>query len=247
MKINDSIEKRKNLPMYVLLHLSFLSPSNTKSFVAVFTFIMLDLSLLPLLYPKVNIINLISIPLIVIAHLWAIRLLFKNPYSTQFETILFMGVNGVIGAICYFLLIQKTAYFNLGIEAVSYYVISTLIFIGVFVGFVFYQTKKYANIEDKISKNKKKNQNAKYAAVIAIFPALGYSVSQLAMDQSDLIMYGVMYFVFWIFVVLMIYFAARFLHQYVYMKLNMRFVIFENPGKKEMKQADAEGKGYIIK
>ncbi|MDY0406759.1 hypothetical protein P5G51_016585 [Virgibacillus sp. 179-BFC.A HS] len=67
------------------------------------------------------------------------------------------------------------------------------------------------------------------------------------MKQSDLAMYAMMYFVYAMFAVVLAYFAARFLHQYAFMKANMRFVRYHKPNRKVIKQAEAKGKKFIIK
>ncbi|MEC2159606.1 hypothetical protein [Virgibacillus halodenitrificans] len=251
IKLNEEINDFNKLPLYVNQHLSFLDTGNIRFMIAVWTFLLLDLCALPLLYPRVNIIYYVTIPLLVFIHLWAIRLLIKNTYSTQFECLLFIGVHGVIGSICYFILIQKTAYFNLGIRAPMYYVISTILYLLITGILVSYQFYKYSSIKKKtmqsVRKEREKESSNKYGYVIVLFPALGYTLSQTVMKQSDVAMYSLVYFAFLLLSIVLAYFAAKYLHKYFFMKANMEFVRFQTPSKKEMKQAEAEGKEYIIK
>src|SRR5699024_12454578 len=97
---------------------------NVKSSVIIFVFIMYDVLL---------ILGLLSIfrleflwfvlPFVLIIHLWAMRLIIKNPYSTQFEMILFMGIWGALGAFTLFILVQGMLYYTLQISSLLFYII----------------------------------------------------------------------------------------------------------------------------
>ncbi|MDY0406758.1 hypothetical protein P5G51_016580 [Virgibacillus sp. 179-BFC.A HS] len=162
MKINESIKDFNKLPVFVNQHLSFLDTDNIKFIVAAFTFILLDLGTFPLLYPKIPIIYYIAIPLLVFIHLWALRILIKNPFSTQFESLIYIGVLGVVGTICYFMLVQKTAYMNLGIRNLFYYVISTVLYLFIIGILAYYQIQRYSNI-NKITVQSPQRERAKKA------------------------------------------------------------------------------------
>ncbi len=102
MKIKSDIQYNQ-LPFFVKEQLSFVYPEGVKWGSATFVLFLYDiplgLSFIALM--KMEFVWLI-LPFALILHIWCLRLLIKNPYSTQLEMIRFIGVYGVIGAITFF-------------------------------------------------------------------------------------------------------------------------------------------------
>lgn len=173
----------------------------------------------------VHIIYFITFPLLILIHLWAIRLLIKNPYSIQFETVLFIGFWGAVGGICYFILAQKIAYFNLGIESAVYYVIVSVGYIIAAIILIGYQVKKYANIK-KQGNNGKRRSYSRYGVVVALAPALGYLIAQNSKRKSEYLMYCIILAVSLLFCILLTYFSAKYFHKFFFMKANKHLAAF---------------------
>src|SRR5690625_5496671 len=88
----------------------------------------LPISIILLLYDTSLLVGLPSIeesrylwgisPMALVVHLWGLRLLFKNAYSTQMEMVLFIGVLGLIGSMTS--LDRKSTRLNSSHVAISY-------------------------------------------------------------------------------------------------------------------------------
>src|SRR5699024_9103003 len=85
MKINPEI-RHQDLALHVSDQLDFISVSDVRASIIIMNLIMYDG---PLLLGLSYILRLdflwIILPFILIIHLWGIRLVIKNPYSTQLE------------------------------------------------------------------------------------------------------------------------------------------------------------------
>ncbi|WP_373895123.1 hypothetical protein [Virgibacillus sp. CBA3643] len=152
MKI-DPETRHQNLAQHVKQQLEFTSVEDVRSSVIAFVFVMYDAPLLLGLLSifKHEFLWIVS-PLILILHLWGIRLVIKNPYSTQFEMVLFMGILGLFGAISLFIMVQGMSYYTLHITSVYYYIIINLTTILLTYIFVKYQIDKYAGDPTKEKK-----------------------------------------------------------------------------------------------
>lgn len=126
MKI-DSDTRHQDLAQHVKEHLEFISVEHVRSSVITFVIISFDLFLLLGLLNifKSEFLWIVS-PYILIIHLWGGRLVIKNPYSTQFEMILFMGIWGLFGAVSLLIMVQGMSYYTLHIISVFYYIIINL-------------------------------------------------------------------------------------------------------------------------
>lgn len=152
MKI-DPETRHQNLAQHVKQQLEFIFVEDVKSSVITFVFVMYDVPLLLGLLSifKHEFLWIVS-PFILIVHLWGIRLVIKNPYSTQFEMVLFMGILGLFGAISLFIMVQGMSYYTLHITSVFYYIIINLTTILLAYIFVKYQIDKYAGDPTKEKK-----------------------------------------------------------------------------------------------
>jgi hypothetical protein len=240
MKITNL--KFEDLPLYVNQHLCFLEPTNLKFMIASFTFLMLDLGVLPLLYPKVDLVWYVNLPLLIFIHLWAIRLLVKNPYTIQNESILYIGSTGFVGTICYLFVSHKIAYFQIGITSASYYIISTVALIFIIGYLVYYQIDKYSNISK--SADKKYGYGKFWAAAIPVFPGLGYIIFHVT-KESEQIMFSIFLGFSLFFCLMFAYFSAKYFHKYLFMKANPQYVKLQKPIKSERRKF--EEKKLVIK
>lgn len=247
MNINEEIKSKRQLPQYVNEHLMFLVVDHIKYLVFGFTFVFLDLFIIvPLLYPFIIEYLFFTVPFLLFIHIWAIRLLCKNPFSIQFESILFIGSIGVVGSYVFMLLAQKMAYHYVGITETSYYVFTTIIYLIIAVILVFYQIRKYAIIKKK-TKEGKGRSIAQYTSIAAIAPAIGYILAQNVIKKSEILMHMTLIIIFYSFSIFFAYIAAKYFHKFYFMKANMHFVTFQKPSKKEMKKLLKRGKEIVIK
>src|SRR5699024_915986 len=173
LKINSEI-KYERLPFYVKEHLSFVDIGNIKWGVATFVIFLyntpLILSFLALM--KIEFLWLLA-PLIIFLNAWMVRLLIKNPYSTQLEMVKYLGSYGIIGAITHFIMLQAISYYSLNIQSIMYYVFLNIIIVIVFYIIIRREVNKYENIGLSNTHDEKSNHKA-YMIAIAIVPALGF-------------------------------------------------------------------------
>lgn len=242
LKINSNL-KYKDLPLYVHQHLMFHEPNHIKFIVSAFTFILLDLSLILLLYPFIKIFYILAVPLYLLVHIWAVRLLIKNPYTTQFESILFLGIVSAVTAIIYTLLAVKISYFDMEITSPLYYIFLSIGFLVIFFILIRHQIGKYYNITKKSKQEQKVSSLEKYGAVLGGFPALGYLIAQATKD-NEIIMYSFLLLISIGFASFGAYMGAKQIHKYFFMKANPQFVGFKKPSKKERREFEEKGIVY---
>ncbi|MBU5465369.1 hypothetical protein KQI49_00825 [Virgibacillus sp. MSJ-26] len=244
MKIKPDI-KYKNLPPFVISQLSFVDIDNVKWGSATFVLILYDLPLLLSFLALMKIEFLwIMVPFAIILNLWCLRLLIKNPYSTQIETIKFLGGYGAIGAITFYTIFQVISYFSLNIYSIMYYIILNFAIIISSYVIIKYQITKFKDIHLKLKYSDKNNKNSRYATVIAIVPALGYIVGQFV-GEAEILKYYYVLGVDFFLTLLCVYIATKFIHRYYFMKANMDYVVFQKPNKREKKELNK--KGIVIK
>src|SRR5699024_3732628 len=123
--------KHQDLAKHVNEQLSFLDVDNVRMFVIIF----LGMYDLPLFLGFASIFDetmsftflwMVS-PFVLILHLWGIRLLIKNPYSTQYEMISFMGIWGLFGSISLIAVLQGMSYYTLQITSIFFYIVINLV------------------------------------------------------------------------------------------------------------------------
>ncbi|MCA0172646.1 hypothetical protein [Bacillus sp. RAR_GA_16] len=233
LKIPDN-KKFRNLPDYMKEHLSMLPPDSTRATVSMFCFILLDMCVLPLLYPRINLIHIITIPLLLFIHLWAIRLLIKDPRSTRVETTLFLSVFSIISAICYFITSLKVSYVFIGITNVWYYITLTGIDLIIIVILIQYQIEKYSKLDYKRDESEKWYNSGRWIPLVISAPGVGYIIFQTTKD-SETAMHSLFLCVTIVFTLILAYMSAKFTHQYFFIKLNRRLVDINTPTKRQIK------------
>jgi len=241
VKIDPTI-KHQDLSQDFMEQLGFIPTSDVKSTVVVLIILMYDIPLAAGLLSifKIEVLWVVA-PLIIIIHLWGLRLLIKNPYSTQFEMVLLLGVYGVIGAISLFIVVQGMSFYVLNITSIYYYIVINFVTIFISSILVKYQIDKYSR--DPLKEQESGNQS-KYIGLLALAPAIGYMLGQSAQD-TFILKHFIALVVFYFFTLLNVYVAAKFIHRYYFMKANMDYVVFQKPSKRERKELDK--KGVMIK
>ncbi|WP_026909132.1 hypothetical protein [Paucisalibacillus globulus] len=237
MKINSTIEFGQ-LSDEFKKHLQFLDIFNIKGATSMLLFGLYDIPLLLSLLTIYKIEFIWGIlPLLVILHAWMFRLLFKNPFSTQFETILYLGAFGLIGSLTFIIMIYGISYYVLGISSVIYYSVLTLTLLMSSIILIKYQIDKYAG---DLTKEKKSRDQSKYIGLVTVAPAIGYILALITADTTILkhsVTLGMNFILFLIYG----YFGARFLHKYFFMKTNIDYVNFQMPAKKDYKELIKNG------
>ncbi|MCG1028494.1 hypothetical protein J5S49_09335 [Virgibacillus halodenitrificans] len=242
MRIDQNLS-RKQLPLQFNKMLSFIDTFNIKPGITIFLIIFLDTALLPLLYPRVHIIWIITMPLICFIHIWALRILFKNPYSVQFEAILFTGFLGTVASIIHLVTFLKMSYYNLNIGSSFFYVTSGTVYALIVVLLVIYYIKSYSNIRD--NKRKAGTSVVKYSSLIVIAPTLGYVIAQIVINKSENLTNIMLLAVFAFFSIINAYLAVKFIYKYFFMKKNKHLIHLQEPTKKIKKEF--QEKGIVIK
>src|SRR5699024_9751927 len=121
------------------------------------------------------------------------------------------------------------------IHSIIYYVLLNLaIIVGSYI-IIKYQIVKYKDIHLKIEQKEEKKEMLKYNTALTVFPALGLVFGGLV-GKTEILKYYVVIGLNILFMLLFVYFAAKFIHRYFFMKANMRFVSYEEPTKKEKKK-----------
>ncbi|MBY7142364.1 hypothetical protein KFZ56_04495 [Virgibacillus sp. NKC19-3] len=237
MKINPKT-RHQDLAQHVKEQLGFISVEDVKSSVVVMVLIIYDVPLLLALLSiyKLEFLWIVS-PFILILHLWAIRLLIKDPYSTQFEMVLFMGMWGSFGAISLFILIQGMSYYTLQITSLFYYIIMNVASIVLMYIYVRYQINKYAG--DPTRERKRSNQS-KYMGLLTASPAIGYILGQ-SMQETTVLKHVFATVVIYFFVILFMYIASKFLHRYFFIRANMDYVNYHPYSNKEKNKLKKQG------
>lgn len=220
----------ENLSETFQKHLQFIDPTNAKA--AVWAIILL-------LYDPLLLVGLTSIgkmtylwmtlPMILVLHLWGLRLLFKNAYTTQMEMVLFTGILGWIGAITSSLLIIGLSVHTLSLTSMLYYIIMVLILVISSIFIIKSQLDTYKR--DPCEELDK--QSSKYKGLLYIGPGLGIVLAGVTRDTNVYIETFTTIGIIFILFLLYVYFAARFIHKYLFMKANVHLVTFQRPSKKK--------------
>lgn len=237
MKI-DPETKHQKLAQHVKFHLDFLPVEDIKVSLGLFVGLLYDVPwLLGMGHIRQIEFFLISLPVILIIHIWVIRLLIKNRYSTQMETVLFMGIFGLLGSISLFVMVMGMLYYTFEMTSLLSYILvglTTLLFVFILVA---YQIKKFSG--DPTKERKRTNQG-KYAGLMGAAPGTGYLHSQTIKGTGtleDVFSVGVIYFL----ALFLFYFAAKFLHRYVYINTNMKYVVYQPVTRKKRKKVMKQG------
>ncbi|MBN8211038.1 hypothetical protein JI666_20055 [Bacillus sp. NTK071] len=217
-------KKFRHLPDYMKVHLLFISPSNTKVVVFGFCFFLLDFCIIPLVIPINMGIFLSLTPNLLFINLWAVRLLVKNPYTTQMETVLFIGITSLIGAICYFITSMKVSYLFIGITNIWYYMMLLIIFMSITATFIRVQIEKYATIAHTLNESKKWYNNRSLLPLIPTGGGVSYILFQ-STRSNELLMHTIFLFACIAMSILFSYISAKYCHKYKFMKQNSHLLI----------------------
>ncbi|UTR14964.1 hypothetical protein MM221_20925 [Salipaludibacillus sp. LMS25] len=233
--------KRNNLPQHYLVFLSFIETYNIKIIVASFTLLLVDLGVLylitvplPLAFYYVLLVPVVGM------NLWMLRILFKNPYTVQYESIWFVGLISLLGVIIYLCLLQFTAFFHLNISSPVYFIVSNIIYISSIFVFMFYQINKYAD-----PTKKKKSHYIYYSSWLTTGPGIGYIIGQSLTRQSEFLMWSVLFICFVGFFLFLSHVAVKFIYKALFMKANWHLVVFQKPLKRDRKKF--REKGLVLK
>lgn len=228
LKIDEHL-KLRDLPEYIKEQLSYIETFNIRFTVATFAFVAIDLFIiLPLLVPMILSYLYILLPPLIFINLWAIWILIRNPYTVQYETILYSGVTGIVGSIVYLMLSHKMAFYFLNIDDLYYYVTVTLFYLMVSASILFYRLLKFKNLSFEALKVWTKEENEKkrqgrpaglYAIILVNGPGLGYMAAQL-IKYSEKSTISIIVFLFMGGAVFCSYIAIKFIHRAIFLKAN---------------------------
>lgn len=236
MKI-DPETKHQKLAQHVNFQLSFFDVSDTRSSVI----ILLMMCDLPLLLGLLSIYKMvflwILLPFILLFHLWGIRLLIKNPYSTQMETVLFVGLLNLFGSISSFMMILGMSYYAFYITSSLYYIVLIVTTLILYYVFIKHQIDKYAG--DPTKERKRMNQS-KFYPLLAAAPANGYNFHSSIQD-TYMIKHIVALVCVYFFSLFFMYLAAKFIHRYFFIRVNMNFVNYYPLTYKKRKKVHKQG------
>jgi len=242
LKIDERL-KFKDLPKYISEQLFYIETFNIRASIFITTFVMLDLMVvLPLLVPLIPIYLYILVPPLLLFHIWSMRIMIKNPYSVQYETILFFAIWGVLSTIVFAVLSQKMAFYLIGIKGFSYYLITTVLFLVAVGSILNYRLSRYRDLSyDAIKLAKKKERELKrkagkehYPLIITFVPGLGYMVAQM-IKHNETFVYCMLVIIFWGFAVFCSYVAIKFIQRSFMLKVNKGIAPLQTPSKKAYK------------
>lgn len=232
MKISPET-RHQDLAPHINDQLEFISVEDVRSSVIIFVFIMYDVLLILGLLSIFRLEFLwLVLPFVLIIHLWAMRLIIKNPYSTQFEMILFMGIWGALGAFTLFILVQGMLYYTLQISSLLFYIIINVTSIVLMYICIKYQFNKYGG--DPTKERKRSNQS-KFIGVLTAAPAIGLILGQ-SVQETVILKHVISTAVIYFFAILLMFIATKFLHRYFFMKVNKKHVIYQPISNKERKK-----------
>src|SRR5690625_1835506 len=162
VKINSHI-KYNQLSQEFKEHLSFLDPDDMVPSVWAFLVVLYDLPLFVSLFTigKIEFLWLLM-PLIIFLHLWGIRLSIKNPYTTQLESVFFIGLSSTIGALTFFIMIQGISFYILNISALIYYIVINMLLVISTYFFIKYQICKFSLVLTEEKKMEKQHKTSDF-------------------------------------------------------------------------------------
>ncbi|MCR6106928.1 hypothetical protein HXA34_11575 [Salipaludibacillus agaradhaerens] len=237
----DSNLKRNQLPQHFLSLLSFIDTANIKFMIVTLTLVVVDIPAFYLFFIGDHILPYYIIaPLLLLLHIWMLRLLCKNSYSIQFESILFVCVSSGFASCLYLIILQIIPLSKLGIEYANYYIFSTIIYLIIIILFFRIEMKKYADT------NKEGKKDIIYGGgALASVPGIGYLFSQIIIRESEFLIWTVLFFCFLIMYFFSAYLTVKFTYKALFMKVNWHLVVFQKPLKGD--QQKFREKGLILK
>jgi len=240
-KISDGT-KFKELPIFVKDHLSPPSILGLKSSIFLMTFILLDfICFFPIVAdPFIDTLFWIVLPVILFVNGWAVFLFVRNVFSIQLESVLFLGIFSFAASFVSFVSIQKFAYYLIEIDSILFFMGSLFIVTVTTVYFIFYYNHKISQ-HDPHQKDEKKLWSGVFS-----LPALGYLFYHTVMKDSPFLFHFLIVLYFFI-TSFFIYLSVKFIHKFLFMKMNPQFINYHLPTKSERKQYRDQGKTIHIK
>ncbi|MBN8211040.1 hypothetical protein JI666_20065 [Bacillus sp. NTK071] len=238
-------KKFRHLPDYMQEHLSFLPPEEIKTYILFYCLLFIDLCFLPSLYPVHLLVYSVTLPLLFFVHLWLIRLLIKNPFTTQMESTLFFAVSSFIGVICYLVMTIKVTAISMEVTSFWFYSILLLFHIITITKLIHYQVNKYSKIDYNLIEEEKWYNSSRLLPILVAGPALGYIIVQVFNDNQQ----GLNIMLFFLstsMTIILSYFSSKYIHKYFFMKKNIDFVSPSKPTEKK-KRKEYEKKGVVYK
>lgn len=237
MKINPET-RHQDLALHIREHLRSIPSDQVKWGTTVMVLGLYDVPLYLCLLSifKIEFIWFTS-PFVIIIHLWLIRILMKNVYSTQLELVLYMGCWTLMGFISLYVLFLGMLYYYYDITSVVPHIIITVITSTSVYILVRYQIKKYSG---NPTKERKSSDQYKYMGVLSATPGMAYLftvITQRIEGLNDVLTIIAVYSL----IIFCAYFAAKFLHRYFFMKANMKYVKYQPISAKERKRLIKQG------
>lgn len=129
------------------------------------------------------------------------------------------------------------SYYTLQITSPLYYIVINLATILLMYILIKYQIDKYAGDPTKERKN---GNQPKYMGTLSAASAIGYMLGQSV--RETIILQNVLLLIsIYIFIIFMLYGAAKFLHRYFFMKANMDYVNYHPYTNKEQQKLMKQG------
>ncbi|MCA0993826.1 hypothetical protein [Pseudalkalibacillus hwajinpoensis] len=224
-------KKTRNLPDYMQEHLQPIHPEDTRKMVSMFCFLLLDGSLIFLLVPYNETIAYSLIPFIGCINLWAIRLIIKNPFKTQLETLLFMICNFVMTAITYFILTVRLAYVYAEITNMWVYITFSIGIIFCILKLLRYQVIKYSKLDYKLKEHEKwYNSGTVTFGAVLIWQGGTFFLAVTSFQRlASIFELGVLLILM---VVSFCYFSVKYIHKYCFIKHNIDYFNYSVPSDK---------------
>lgn len=176
---------------------------------------------MPLLFPFIEGVLFVTVPLILLINVWAIRVLIKKPSETEFESLLYLGFLGAVGSFCYFVLTQKMSYWLLNIDSPLYYVISHVTYVFLISVFIYQKNKKFSSIHLEVKKNK---YSLIWNKVLTWSVPSGYIIVHILLNQSSVLLHTYMIIMYSGLIIFFTDMSVKFFHRYVFMKSNIHLV-----------------------
>ena len=249
LKIDERL-KRKEIPRYITEQLGFVDTFNVRFSVAVLVFLAIDFFIaIPLFVPFVPMYLYILLPFIIFINVWGIWIMVRNPYTVQYETILFIAAMSLIATFSYLILAHKMAYYYVGVHGWSYYGILTLLYVLTTLWILHYRLSRFKDLsyETMVKWKKGEREQArgkgksggmrhadKYMAILLYVPGIGYLIAQIVKHNETGVAFTLI-ICFLSFASFFSYTAIKFTHRLLVMKANPQFVHPQTPGKSKYK------------
>jgi len=241
LRIDKNI-KTKRLPNYISQQLYYVKTDEIRSSVCIMTYILIDLLIiLPLLSPFIPIYVYLIAPLLLLLHVWSIRILIKNPYSVQLETLFYIAALSLAGMFSFFLIAQKIAYFYADIKDARFYFINTMLYMAATIGILFYRLNKFKDlsyetlIEMKKAETAKEKKRNRFYPLLYAAPGLGVATMKFMRHEGRISnIFAVV--CFWGLALFFSYTAIKFIHRILFIRVNLERAPVEIPSKKEYKK-----------